>query len=269
MSQPAGRADGTEPATGPVSGYSSLKGEPEYVDLTRAQRAVVRQMVKSKTTAPHFYVFADANMTLALQLREKLKQAGDADTVPSVTDIVVKAVALALREQPRVNSSFRDDRVAIYPRVNVAIAMAAEDAVFAPTIVDADEADLAEIARRNRAFAVKVRDRALGPSDLDGATFTVSNLGMFSVDAFVSVITPPQAASLAVGRVQPKPVVGGSGELEVNPVLTLTLSCDHRVLMGEHAALFLGRVRELLEQAHPLAPEATRGDRPARSSRRQ
>ena len=231
-----------------AAGPPRPKGEPEVVELTKPQRAVVRLMTQSKTTVPHFYVSADVDMTRAVELRQSLAAAAAADPAPTFTDMIVKACAIALREFPRVNASFRDDHVEIYPRVNVAVAVAADDAVFTPTIKEADTAPLAEIARQNRELTGKVREGTVSPSDLDGGTFTVSNLGMFGVDAFVAVITPPQAASVAVGRLAARPVVDENGEVAVRQIMTLTLSCDHRVVMGAQAALFLDRVRALLEQ---------------------
>ncbi len=232
------------------SGPPRPKGEPEVVELTKPQRAVVRLMTQSKTTMPHFYVSAEVDMTAAVELRERLTAAGD--PAPTFTDMIVKACGIALRESPRVNASFRDDHVEIYPRVNVAVAVAAADAVFTPTIRDADTAPLAEIARVNRELTGKVRNGTVSPPELDGGTFTVSNLGMFGVDAFVAVITPPQAASVAVGRLAARPVVDETGGIVVRQMVTLTLSCDHRVVMGAQAALFLDRVRNLLEQPDAL-----------------
>lgn len=171
----------------------------------------------------------------------------------------MKASALALREHPRVNGSYRDGQVLLYPRVNVAIAVAAGDAILTPVIYEAETTPLGEIARTNRVVG-SVRSGTITPAQLDGGTFTVSNLGMYGVDEFVAVITPPQAAILAVGSVRTKPVVDETGGVAVKAVMRLTLSCDHRVLSGEQAALFLGAVRDRLEQPDPLLEARSAAD---------
>ncbi len=168
--------------------------------------------------------------------------------------MVVKACALALREHPRANSSYRDGRLQLHARVNVGVAVATDSdepaggALIVPTVFDADLKSLGEIAREARALATRVRDGSITPPELGGGTFTVSNLGMFGVSDFTAIINPPQAAILSVGSVQPRPVVR-DGEIVARQQMTVTLACDHRVLYGAAAARFLARVRELLETA--------------------
>jgi len=166
--------------------------------------------------------------------------------------MVVKACAIALREFPRANGAYRDGKWELYERVNVGIAVAASEALVVPTIFDADTRSLGDVAARSRELAEKVRDGKITPPELSGGTFTVSNLGMFGIKRFVAVINPPQAAILAVGEMTPRPVVR-DGELEVRPVMELTLTCDHRILYGADAAQFLGRIRERLENPLSLA----------------
>jgi pyruvate dehydrogenase E2 component (dihydrolipoamide acetyltransferase) len=200
--------------------------------------------------------------------------------------MVVKACALALREHPRANSSYRDGRVQLHGRVNVGVAVAVDaeehggdgeraqgaghasatesastpgragGALIVPTVFDADTKALGEIARETRALAARVREGVITPPELGGGTFTVSNLGMFGVDAFTAIVNPPQAAILAVGAVRARPVVidggDGTGEIASRPTMAATLACDHRVLYGADAARFLARVRELLEQPAAL-----------------
>jgi pyruvate dehydrogenase E2 component (dihydrolipoamide acetyltransferase) len=161
--------------------------------------------------------------------------------------MVVKASALALREHPRANGSYRDGQFELYSRVNVGIAVAAEDSLVVPTVFDADVKKLGEIAAETRALAERVRSAAVTPPELSGGTFTVSNLGMFGVDRFTAVINPPQAAILAVGALAPRPVVR-DGEIIVRRMMDATLVCDHRILYGAEAAGFLARIRELLEE---------------------
>jgi pyruvate dehydrogenase E2 component (dihydrolipoamide acetyltransferase) len=185
-------------------------------------------------------------MDAAIAMRQELKELGG-DVVPSLNDIVVKACALALREYPRANGSYRDGRFELHKHVNVGIAVAAEDALVVPTITDADSRSLGSIATEARRLAEQVRSRTITPAELAGATFTVSNLGMYGMTAITPVINPPQAAILGVGATRAVPALV-DGRLVERQLMTLTLSCDHRILYGADAAEFLARIRELLEQ---------------------
>ncbi|HZE06569.1 MAG TPA: 2-oxo acid dehydrogenase subunit E2, partial [Solirubrobacteraceae bacterium] len=178
-------------------------------------------------------------------LREQLREA--TDTVPSYNDFIVRAVALALREFPRVNGSYQDAELHEHGRINVGIAVAAEDALVVPTIFDADSKSVAEIASHSRTLAARVRDGSITPAELAGSTFSVSNLGMYGVDSFSAVINAPQAAILAVGSLRPRPVVTADGSVAARNTVNLSLACDHRILYGADGARFLGRLRELLE----------------------
>jgi pyruvate dehydrogenase E2 component (dihydrolipoamide acetyltransferase) len=186
---------------------------------------------------------------LRAELERVAADRGDG-VVPSYDDMVVKASALALRAFPRANGAYRDGRFELYSRVNVGIAVAAQDALVVPTIHDADELDLAAIAREGRRLAGRVREGAVTPPELSGGTFTVSNLGMYGVTEFAAVINPPQAAILSVGALVEKPVVR-DGAVVAGHTMALTLVCDHRILYGADAAQFLARIRALLEE--PLA----------------
>jgi pyruvate dehydrogenase E2 component (dihydrolipoamide acetyltransferase) len=166
--------------------------------------------------------------------------------------MVVKACALALREFPRANGSYKDGRFELHARVNVGVAVAGDDALVVPTVFDADTKSLGEIARATRALAAAGRDGSVRPPDLSGGTFTVSNLGMYGVRAFTSIVNMPQAAILSVGAMEPRAVVR-DGAIVARHTMTLTLAIDHRILYGADAAQFLGRVRELLEQPLRLA----------------
>jgi len=173
-------------------------------------------------------------------------------TVPSYNDMVVKAASIALREFPRANGSYKDGHWELYSRVNVGIAVAAHESLVVPTVFDADKKSLGEIARDSRALAERVRANAVTPPELSGATFTVSNLGMFGVTEFSAIVNPPQAAILAVGKMEPRAVVRDS-EVVARNTLTITLVCDHRILYGADAAEFLARIKALLEQPIALA----------------
>jgi len=231
----------------------TAKGQTTYEDLSKLQSTIARRMSESKATAPHFYLEAEIDMSRAVGGRARLKAAaGEGEVVPSFNDMVVKACALALREHPRANGAYRDGRFELYSRVNVGVAVAAEDALVVPTVFDADRKGLRQIAAESRALAQKVRDGQITPPELSGGTFTVSNLGMYGIDNFSAVINAPQAAILAVGAIEERPVVR-EGEIVPAQMLGVTLACDHRILYGAPAAEFLARIRTLLEEPLSLA----------------
>jgi pyruvate dehydrogenase E2 component (dihydrolipoamide acetyltransferase) len=226
------------------------KGETELVDLTRTQALIARRMAESKATVPDFTLQVDIDMDAAVAMRAQLKAV--ADVVPSFNDMVVKACALALREFPRANGSYKDGRFELHARINIGVAVAAQDALIVPTIFDADRKSLGEIARAARELAEKVREGTVTPPELSGGTFTVSNLGMYGITNFTAVINPPQAAILAVGAIEQRPVVR-DGALVAGHRMAVTLACDHRILYGADAAQFLARVRDLLENPAAMA----------------
>ncbi len=240
-------------AAPPPEAPETAKGTTTHREPTRLQQVVARRMAESKATAPHFYLRAEVDMSAAVAARARLKEASaEGEVVPSFNDMVVKACALALREHPLANGSYRDGRLELHSRVNVGVAVAAEDALVVPTLFDADRKGLREIAAEARALAARVRDGSITPPELSGGTFTVSNLGMYGVSDFAAVINSPQAAILAVGAIAERPVVR-DGQLTTAHLLGLTLSCDHRILYGAPAAEFLARIRALLEEPLALA----------------
>jgi pyruvate dehydrogenase E2 component (dihydrolipoamide acetyltransferase) len=226
----------------------SLAADDQLQPLNRTQAIVARRMVQSRQTVPDFAVGVDVDMSECLRMRSELK--AFADPAPSLNDLIVKASALALRRHPRANASFSDDGFALHPRVNVAVAVAAADALVAPVVFDADGKTIGAIAADTRRLIESVRSGRIAPGDLEGGTFTVSNLGMYGIDHFEGIINAPQAAILCVGAVSDRPVAI-DGELAVRPVASMTLAADHRILYGADAARFLVEIRELLE--HPLA----------------
>jgi pyruvate dehydrogenase E2 component (dihydrolipoamide acetyltransferase) len=237
----------------PVGAPETAKGTVSYEDPSKLQSTVARRMSESKATAPHFYLEAEIDMSRLVSARSQIKAgAKEGDVVPSFNDMVVKACALALREDPRANGAYRDGRFELYSRVNVGVAVAARDALVVPTIFDADQKNLRQIAADSRALAQRVRDGQITPPELSGATFTVSNLGMFGIDSFAAVINPPQAAILAVGAITEHPVVR-DGQTATAHLMRVNLACDHRILYGAPAAEFLARVRALLEEPLSLA----------------
>jgi pyruvate dehydrogenase E2 component (dihydrolipoamide acetyltransferase) len=252
----------TEPiATAPAEGSrqtvqsggepaAHAKGETATHELSRIQRTVARRMAESRATMPDFELRCEVEMSEVVELREGLREL--TDPLPSYNDFIVKAAALALRQFPRVNGAYRDGTVETYSRINVGVAVAADEALVVPTIFDADRLSLGEISRKSRELAGRVRDGSIAPADLGGGTFTVSNLGMYGVDSFSAVINPPQAAILAVGSLKRRAIVDEDGNVVARPTILLTLACDHRVLYGADGAQFLARVRELLERPRAL-----------------
>ena len=237
-----------------VAEAGTAKGDVSVQELTRTQQVIARRMAESKATVPEFTISTEVDMEGAVALRGQLKALTESSggVVPSYNDMVVKACAIALREYPRANGSYKDGHWDLYSRVNIGVAVAAQEALVVPTIFDADKKSLGEIARDGRALAERVRAGVVTPPELSGGTFTVSNLGMFGVTEFVAVINPPQAAILAVGKMEPRAVVR-DGEVVARNTMNITLSCDHRILYGADAAEFLARIKALLEQPIALA----------------
>lgn len=217
------------------------------VELSRLQSIIARRMAEAKATVPHFQVETEVRMDAAIRLRSELKAAAGEGPVPSFNDMIIRAAALALRDCPKANGSYREGAFELHDRVNVGMAVAADDALVVPTIFDADRKSLGEIGRDSRRLAARVREGTVTPPELAGGTFTVSNLGMFGMTAIYPVINPPQAAILGVGRTRPMLERGADGEIVDLSLMTLTLSCDHRILYGAEAAEFLGAIRDLLE----------------------
>jgi pyruvate dehydrogenase E2 component (dihydrolipoamide acetyltransferase) len=210
-------------------------------------------MAESKATVPHFYLEAEVEMTAALAARAELKaSAGPEETVPSLNDMVIRASALALRQHPKANASYREGSFELHSRINVGVAVAAPGALLVPTIFDADRKGVSEIAVETRALSARARDGSITAPELGGGTFTVSNLGMLGIANFAPIVNPPQAAILGVGAVAERPVVR-EGELAKAALMRVTLSCDHRVLYGAEGAEFLATVRQILEQPLRLA----------------
>jgi pyruvate dehydrogenase E2 component (dihydrolipoamide acetyltransferase) len=251
--KPAPLAEPAEPTPGARERPETAKGEVETIELTKVQQTIARRMAESKATAPHFYLEAEVDVSRAVEGRGRIKAAAkEGDVVPSFNDMVVKAAALALREFPRANGGYRDGRIEQYSRINIGVAVAAQDALIVPTVFDADRKGLREIAAETRALAQRVREGQITPPELSGGTFTVSNLGMYGITNFSAVINPPQAAILAVGSIVERPVVRES-EITTAHLMPLNLACDHRILYGADGAQLLARIRELLEEPLSLA----------------
>jgi pyruvate dehydrogenase E2 component (dihydrolipoamide acetyltransferase) len=245
------RAAGPTSTPTPAPSADGARGDVTVLEPTPTQKTIARRMVESATTIPVFTVSVDVDVSqIVTSRRESREQGGDA---PSVNDFVVKAAAATLRDFPRFNASFVDARVETYSRVNIGVAVATDDALVVPVVRDADRKSLAEIAAETRALAEGARNRTLTPEHFHGGTFTVSNLGMFGVRSFTAIIDPPQVAILAVGGARRAPFEDASQRIAFQDVMTVTLSCDHRVVYGADGARFLARLRELLERPLALA----------------
>jgi pyruvate dehydrogenase E2 component (dihydrolipoamide acetyltransferase) len=248
---PTGPAAATPgPSPSPAS-PEAAKGSVEVIELTKLQQVVSRRMSESKATAPHFYLTTEVDMGAAVAARARIKEIlGEGEVMPSFNDMVVKACAIALRKFPRANGAYKDGRFELYSRINVGIAVAANDALVVPTIFDADRKGLREIAADARSLAGKVRDGGITPPELSGGTFSVSNLGMYGIESFGAIVNSPQAGILAVGEIADRPVVK-DGEVVPGKLMEMTLSCDHRILYGADGAEFLAEIKRILQE--PLA----------------
>jgi pyruvate dehydrogenase E2 component (dihydrolipoamide acetyltransferase) len=235
------------PGPMPAVGVPAVEG-PEYEDrpLTQIRAAIARQMPLSKAPVPHFYVTSEVAMDRAWALREEL-HALEGQPKISVNDLVVRACALTLLRHPGVNASFQGASIRVYHRAHIGIAVALEDGLITPVLRDCQAKSLAQIAVEARDLAERARTRKLRVSEISGATFSISNLGMFDVAEFSAIINPPEGAILAVGSVRRVPVVEDAG-LGVGRRMMLTLSCDHRVMDGAMGARFLQDLKRLLEE---------------------
>ena len=219
--------------------------DTEQVPLSRIRKVTARRLAESMRTAPHFYLTRVVDVEDLLAFRATLN-AALAPAKVSVNDLIVKACATALRANPVLNVSFTEEHLLVHKRVNIGVAVALEEGLVVPVIRDADRKSVSQLGAETRELAGRAREQRLTPQEMSGGTFTVSNLGMFGVDAFTAVINPPEAAILAVGATR-KDVVFRDGEVIPRDRLTLTLSIDHRACDGATGAAFLGQLTDLLE----------------------
>jgi pyruvate dehydrogenase E2 component (dihydrolipoamide acetyltransferase) len=234
-------------APAPAPGAPAAPAEPEITPLTTLRKTIARRLTEA-WQAPVFQISMSADMARAQELRERLVElTREGDTKPTVSDVVTKACAAALMRHPEVNAHYADQAVKRFPTADVGMAVATERGLLVPVIRGADRLTLAEIAAARADLVARARDGKLQQADLEGGTFTVSNLGMYGVEQFIAVLNPPQVAILAIGAIEEKPVVV-DGDLEIKPMMSLTLTCDHRAIDGSVAAEFLGTVRAVLEE---------------------
>ena len=227
----------------------AAEGDFKDVPLTQIRKTIARRLAESNGPVPTFFLTAEFDATRAAELRTQLTEMGDQFKV-SFNDIVIKAVALALAEHPEVNAHWLNDKIRHFNRIHLAMAVAVEDGLITPVLFDADRLSLWEISEKARDLAKRARERKLMPEEYTGATFTVSNLGMFGIDQFTAIINPPEAGILAIGGVEEKPVVV-DGALEVRQRMRVTMSCDHRAVDGATGAKFLQTARRYIE--NPLS----------------
>lgn len=224
----------------------SRRDAGEEIPLGAVWARMAERMSESWRTVPHFFLLRQVEASRLLAWRESLRSRAGYEGVTH-TDLLVKLCAAALREHPRVNASWRDGKVLASAAVNVGIAVALDDGLVVPVVHDADGLDLQNVAARRKALVEAARSGRLRPEDVSGGTFTVSNLGMYGVDAFAAIVNPPQAAILAVGRITDR-VIPVAGKAEVRPTLVVCLSFDHRVVDGARGAQFLDTLAGLLEE---------------------
>ena len=250
------------PGTGPggrivkrdVEGYKPVAKPAAFVPtaavtevpLTRMRQAIARRLSESKQTAPHFYVTKAIDMTEAVSFRAQVNQTLSGAQKISFNDMVIKAVAKALKAYPNVNASWAEDKIVLHDAINVGMAVALPEGLVVPVMNDAYGKTLSQIAESAKDLAARAKENRLRPDEFAGGTCTISNLGMFDVESFTAIINPPESAILAVGSIVKEPVVIND-EVVVRSMMRITISSDHRVIDGALAAQFLGEVKRLLE----------------------
>jgi pyruvate dehydrogenase E2 component (dihydrolipoamide acetyltransferase) len=243
-------AQGGQPAPARTAARPARPAGPavETVEPTRMQATIARRMAESKATVPHFYVTAEARVDEAVRLREQLKDMVPGAERVTMTDLLTRACAIALTRFPEVNASWVDGHFERKRAVNIGLAVPPAEGLglLVPVVHDVDRKDLVQISIESRQVIERARSGKPGPGDLDGGTFSISNLGMYGVDEFNAIINPPESAILAVGAIKDAPVVE-EGRLAVGKVMRMTLSVDHRVFYGATAAQFMAEVKRLVE----------------------
>ncbi|MFA6470025.1 MAG: dihydrolipoamide acetyltransferase family protein [Bacteroidota bacterium] len=218
--------------------------QTKEIPLSMMRKTIAKRLLESKNTIPHFYLTVEMNMKRAMDFRSAFTEA--TGTKISYNDIVMKAVALALRENPKANSSFTPDKIIQHGRIDVSVAVAVEEGLITPVIRNADQKTITEISAETKELAKRARENKLKPEEFTNGTFTVSNLGMYDIENFAAIINPPEGAILAVGSIVEKPVVE-NGQIVVGHTMKVTMSCDHRVVDGAIGAQFLQSFKKIME----------------------
>ncbi len=236
-----------KPAAAAGSGTRDVFGQPYTAQPnTGVRKTIAKRLTESKTTIPHFYLSLDCQIDELLSLRKKLNERAEGEMKLSVNDFVIKAVALALRKVPQVNSSWTEDAVLLYENVDISVAVATPDGLITPIIRRADEKSVAQISTEMRDLASRAKAKKLKLDEFQGGGFSISNLGMFGIREFQAIINPPQSGILAVGKGEERVVVGG-GQMVVANIVTCTLSCDHRSVDGSVGAEFMQAFQRIME----------------------
>jgi pyruvate dehydrogenase E2 component (dihydrolipoamide acetyltransferase) len=221
--------------------------------LSHMRKTIARRMAEAKATVPHFYLTTDCDAGGLMSFRQSVNDIAGAEKKVSVNDILIKAVALALRKIPEANVAYLGEKIRHHARVHVGVAVAIEDGLVTVVVRDADQKGVGAIGNEMRDLGERAKARKLRPEEMTGATFTLSNLGMFGIDHFAAIINPPEAAILAVGAVRRQPVVMDGDMIVVGQRMSLTLSCDHRAIDGATGARFLAELVKMIERPPSLA----------------
>jgi pyruvate dehydrogenase E2 component (dihydrolipoamide acetyltransferase) len=243
QSEPATQTQ--KPAAAPVAPVAYGKEEFEEVPVSQMRKTIARRLSESMFTAPHFYLTMSIDMDACVAARKRINESSPVKI--SFNDIVLKAVAVALKQHPKVNSSWLGDTIRINKHVSIGVAVAVDEGLLVPVVRFADTKQLSQIATEVKTLADKAKNKKLQPSEWEGSTFTISNLGMFGIDEFTAIINPPDACILAVGGIAQVPVVK-NGAIVPGNVMKVTLSCDHRVVDGATGSAFLQTLKSLLEE---------------------
>jgi len=219
--------------------------DTESLELSRAWKVMAQRLTEAWTSIPHFYLMREVNARRFMDWHQAVQ--AKTDTKITYTDLLIKLVAAALRQHPRANAAWNDGSIRLNTQINVGIAVAVEDGLLVPVVHDADHLTIPEIANRRSEIVSRAQSGKLQPNDLQGGTFTISNLGMFGIDAFSAVVNPPQAAILAVGRIADR-VVAVDGQPTVEPMMVINMSCDHRTIDGARGAQFMKTLVEYMEE---------------------
>jgi pyruvate dehydrogenase E2 component (dihydrolipoamide acetyltransferase) len=236
------------PAFPPPLAMAVVSREDEVITPTRIRQAIARRMTESKTSVPHFYVTHEYKMDALMELRKQINTYLPEEQKVSVNDFVVRAVALTLREFPNLNSALQGDKVLRHGAVNVGVAVAIEGGLMTVVCKDTDVKPLRQIAMEVKTMAARAREGKVKPDDIEGSTFSVSNLGMFDVENFAAIINPPEAGILAVGSARQVPVVTENGDIRAGWRMKATIAVDHRVSDGAEAAKFMQALAKYLEE---------------------
>jgi len=237
----------SKPAPAPAPSYVQQAGASAYRDEAASQirQTIAKRLVTSLGPVPHFFLTTEIEMDRAAEMRKGIN-ALDPDLKISINDIIIKVAAAALIQHPQVNASFQEKIVRYYEHADIGVAVAIEDGLITPVVRAADQKSLSQIAAEVRELAERARSKRLKPEEYTGATFSVSNLGMFGIDEFTAVINPPEGAILAIGAMSAKPVVR-ENEIVIRQMMRVTMSCDHRVIDGATGAKFLQTFKKILE----------------------